>query len=94
MNWSIYPQSSSIAEGAEIKFLRYFLEDEPTNHPVKGEGLVVEFPNNSRASGTVTEPSESDLTIEIDSKVWSLTLTNGPDRNSENAVTLRYKIVS
>lgn len=59
-----YPTSLNIRTGTEITIL---------GSPVlRGDDLIIEYPNNDRAKGIVKAATTTELTVEIDSKEWSL----------------------
>ena len=74
MNWHVYVQGPVIEPAVRLDFSPQAFADE--NDPVPGlgpgDGLVLEFPTNDRAKGTVMSATSDEALIEIGVVRWSI----------------------
>lgn len=72
MQWKACPGSSQWEVGMPVQIIRFLLDGEPPTAPTANDSLVVDFPNNSRARGTVVSASANQIVVSIAGKNWNL----------------------
>ena len=74
MNWHVYVQGPVIEAAVRLDFNPQAFEHENDRVPDlgPGDGLVLEFPTNDRAKGTVMSATSKEAVIEVGVVRWSI----------------------
>ncbi len=92
MQWNACSLSMQWSVGADIQVSRFLLDGESPSIPAVHDSLVIEFPDNSRAAGTVVNSTPAQIVVNANGASWRLNLSGAPLNVVNGQLRLNYVV--
>ncbi|HWI20259.1 MAG TPA: hypothetical protein VNT81_21040 [Vicinamibacterales bacterium] len=92
MQWDVYPDSIILSAGVEVQVSRFLHAQESQIFPVAGDSFVVDFPDNTKAGGSVISSSATGIVADIAGARWAWEQLGTPSKMNNGLFKLRFVV--